>query len=50
MILSTTQFPICGIRKITSAVIIIFKNSGPEASPKSRLAIPVRTKRKGRIP
>lgn len=49
-ILSTSQFPICGIRKITNAVIIIFRNSGPEASPKSRLAVPVRTKRKDRIP
>ena len=49
-ILSTSQFPICGIRKITNAVIIIFRNSGPEASPKSRLAVPVKTKRKDKIP
>jgi len=49
-ILSTSQLPICGIRKITNAVITIFRNSGPEASPKSRLAVPVRTKRKDRIP
>ena len=35
---------------MVNAVIIIFRNSDPEASPKIRLAVPVRTKRNARIP
>lgn len=35
---------------MANAAIIIFRNSGPEASPKIRLAVPVRTKRNARIP
>lgn len=48
--LSISQFPICGIRKITNAATIILMHSPPDASPKSRLAIPVRAKMKDRIP
>ena len=42
--------PATGIINITNPTAIIFIASGPEASPKARLAIPVRAKINARIP
>lgn len=46
---ATNLSPMIGIMKITNPVMIIFNAPEPEASPKARLANPVKAKMNARI-
>ena len=50
VISDTNHSPMTGTIKTTNPVTIIFNASGLEASPKARLAIPVRAKINAKIP